>query len=70
MKSQIAALKEEINQAYKAYNKTPYHLHAIVVHDGGADEGHYFTFIKDHFNKKWIKLNDIKVNDITEEEVF
>jgi uncharacterized UBP type Zn finger protein len=23
-------------------------LHAVVVHDGTADSGHYFVFIKDH----------------------
>jgi ubiquitin carboxyl-terminal hydrolase 25/28 len=45
-------------------------LHAICVHDGGADDGHYFTFIRDHCNKKWIKMNDIKISEVTEEEVF
>lgn len=30
-------------------NNTPYHLHAIIVHDGGADSGHYYAFIYDRF---------------------
>ena len=51
-------------------NKHPYHLHAICVHDGSAQSGHYFAFIKDHFNNKWRRFNDIRVTDATEEEVF
>lgn len=51
-------------------NKYPYHLHSICVHDGNALSGHYFTFIKDRFNNKWRRFNDIRVTDATEEDVF
>ena len=47
-----------------------YHLHAICIHDGNAYGGYYYSFIKDHFNKKWRQFNDIRVTDIEEEEVF
>lgn len=50
--------------------KMPYHLHSICVHDGNANSGHYYTFIYDRFNKKWRKFNDIRVTEVSEEEVF
>lgn len=50
--------------------RTPYNLHSICVHQGGADSGHYFSFIYDRFQKKWRKYNDIRVMDVTEEEVM
>ena len=50
--------------------KMPYHLHSICVHDGNAMSGHYYSFIYDRFQKKWRKFNDIRVTDVTEEEVF
>lgn len=47
-----------------------YHLHAVCVHDGGAQSGHYYTFIKDHHANVWRKFNDIKVEIVQEKEVF
>ena len=51
-------------------NKHPYHLHSICIHDGNANSGHYYAFIKDHFNAKWRRFNDVRVCDVTEEQVF
>jgi ubiquitin carboxyl-terminal hydrolase 25/28 len=51
-------------------NKHPYHLHAICIHDGNANSGHYYAFIKDHYNSKWLRFNDVRVSDVTEEQVF
>lgn len=51
-------------------NKHPYHLHAICVHDGNANSGHYYAFIKDRYNNKWRRFNDIRVGEVTEEVVF
>ena len=48
----------------------PYHIHAICIHDGNAYGGHYYSFIKDHFNNKWRQFNDIRVTEVAEEEVF
>ena len=50
--------------------KEPYHLHSIAVHQGGAESGHYFAYIYDRAQQKWRKYNDIRVTDVTEEEVF
>lgn len=51
-------------------NKTPYHLHSICIHDGNAHGGHYYALIYDRYNNSWRKFNDIRVTDLTEEEVF
>lgn len=45
-------------------------MHAICVHDGGAQSGHYYTFIKDHYQNVWRKFNDIKVDIVSEQDVF
>jgi hypothetical protein len=45
-------------------------LHAITVHDGSAEGGHYFTFIKDHYQSIWRKFNDIRVTTVDEKDVF
>ena len=39
------------------------------MHDGSADHGHYFAFIKDHFLNKWRRMSDINIRDIDESEV-
>ena len=51
-------------------DKTPYYLHGVIIHDGSAQSGHYFAFIQDHFQKKWRKYNDIRITDVSEEDVF
>lgn len=40
------------------------------MHDGNANSGHYYAFIKDRFNQKWRRFNDIRVADVSEEEVL
>lgn len=39
-----------------------YHLHCVVIHQGDADGGHYYTFIKkDCHCHKWFEFNDEEV---------
>ena len=72
MEQQVRDLESQIKAAFgiPEMQKMPYSLHSICVHDGNAMSGHYFTFIYDRFQKKWRKFNDIRVTDVTEEEVF
>lgn len=51
-------------------NQNPYHLHSICVHDGNAYGGHYYSFIYDRAQNKWRRFNDIRVTEVTEEDVF
>jgi ubiquitin carboxyl-terminal hydrolase 25/28 len=41
-----------------------------VIHDGNAQEGHYYTYIKDHQRQIWQKFNDSKVSQVQEAEVM
>ena len=40
------------------------------MHDGNAQSGHYYAFIRDRFNNKWLKFNDYRVTEVSEEDVF
>jgi len=70
LEEQIVWLQDQVKKTYSKLNKKPYHLHAICIHDGSAESGHYFTLIKDHHQGIWRKFNDVKVNEVSEEEVF
>ena len=39
-----------------------------MIHDGVADNGHYFTYVYDRVSKVWWKLNDHNVS-IEQEEI-
>ena len=44
-------------------------LGSILIHDGGAGSGHYYSFIRNNDNT-WKRYNDIQVSDESEEVVF
>uniref|UniRef100_A0A8C5A8R0 Ubiquitin specific peptidase 28 n=1 Tax=Gadus morhua TaxID=8049 RepID=A0A8C5A8R0_GADMO len=48
----------------------PYRLHAVLVHEGQASAGHYWAYIYDHANKRWMKYNDIAVTESSWEELM
>ena len=48
----------------------PYHLHAILVHTGFADGGHYFTYIFDRNQNKWRRYSDQEICEVSAEKVF
>ncbi|CAG9332998.1 unnamed protein product [Blepharisma stoltei] len=35
-----------------------YELVGVIVHSGGADAGHYYSFIKDRQGEKWFRFDD------------
>jgi len=72
MENKVKELESKIATLYgiPEMQKKPYHLHSICVHDGNANSGHYYTFIYDRFNQKWRRFNDIRVSEVSEEDVF
>ncbi|CAG9326367.1 unnamed protein product [Blepharisma stoltei] len=68
----INTLKLELESIYdtQELKKSPYLLHSILVHEGQADKGHYYSFIYDPEDQRWRKYNDIHVTDVTEAEVM
>ncbi|KAG8008466.1 Ubiquitin carboxyl-terminal hydrolase 28, partial [Nibea albiflora] len=52
------------------HSKTvPYRLHAVLVHEGQASAGHYWAYIYDHANQRWMKYNDINITESSWEEL-
>ena len=55
---------------YKHLTKNKYQLHAVCIHDGSAESGHYYTLIKDHQKNTWREFNDIRVREVEEQSVL
>ena len=49
--------------------QAPYRLHAVLVHEGQASAGHYWAYIYDHANRRWMKYNDICITESSWEEL-
>jgi len=68
---EIRALNEEMRKAEAGEcQEHPYHLHAILVHDGSAESGHYYAFIFDRAEGLWYRFNDYRVTVECENVVF
>ncbi len=50
IESRILKLQDKIKNAFADYCQLPYYLHAIMIHDGCAESGHYYSFIFDTAN--------------------
>lgn len=49
--------------------QVPYRLHAVLVHEGQANAGHYWAYIYDPQHGCWMKYNDISVTKSSWEEL-
>ena len=45
-------------------------LQSILIHEGGAESGHYYSYSYDLDAKTWRKYNDINVSEEEEEQVM
>ncbi|KAM6190969.1 ubiquitin carboxyl-terminal hydrolase 28 isoform 2-T2 [Sarcoramphus papa] len=71
LKESIARISLSIEQMYcdPLLQQVPYRLHAVLVHEGQANAGHYWAFIYDQPRKSWLKYNDISVTESSWEEL-
>ncbi|XP_059824958.1 ubiquitin carboxyl-terminal hydrolase 25 isoform X1 [Hypanus sabinus] len=71
LQESIARLHRTIDLMYadKTMMQVPYRLHAVLVHEGQANAGHYWAYIHDHHHEKWMKYNDIAVTKSSWEEL-
>ncbi|XP_037835081.1 ubiquitin carboxyl-terminal hydrolase 25 isoform X3 [Kryptolebias marmoratus] len=53
----------------KSMMQVPYRLHAVLVHEGQANAGHYWAYIYDPHQCCWMKYNDISVTKSSWEEL-
>jgi len=70
LNEQILKTREEINKLCATLNTHKYHLAAILVHDGVAGSGHYYSFNRNLSTQSWKRFNDIQVSDEVEENVL
>ena len=74
MRSLETAIQGIDNQKENMYvdeslRKQEYQLHAVMVHEGSIDSGHYWAYVLDHKRKVWLKFNDNTVNEASWEEL-
>nr|XP_032652017.1 ubiquitin carboxyl-terminal hydrolase 28 isoform X4 [Chelonoidis abingdonii] len=71
LKDCITRISQSIGQMYgdPVLRQVPYRLHAVLVHEGQANAGHYWAYIYDQPRKSWLKYNDISVTESSWEEV-
>ncbi|XP_068456053.1 ubiquitin carboxyl-terminal hydrolase 25 isoform X4 [Clinocottus analis] len=59
----------ELMYSDKTMMQVPYRLHAVLVHEGQANAGHYWAYIYDPHQRCWMKYNDISVTKSSWEEL-
>ncbi|XP_077402432.1 ubiquitin carboxyl-terminal hydrolase 25 isoform X2 [Vanacampus margaritifer] len=59
----------ELMYSDKSMMHVPYRLHAVLVHEGQANAGHYWAYIYDPHQRCWMKYNDISVTKSSWEEL-
>ncbi|XP_077162638.1 ubiquitin carboxyl-terminal hydrolase 28 isoform X12 [Paroedura picta] len=71
LQNSIVLLTETIELMYAdpSLEQVPYHLHAVLVHEGQANAGHYWAYVYNQPRKSWLKYNDISVTEASWEEL-
>ncbi|KAM9659639.1 ubiquitin carboxyl-terminal hydrolase 28 isoform 1-T1 [Trichechus inunguis] len=71
LKNCIASSTQTIEQMYcdPLLRQVPYRLHAVLVHEGQANAGHYWAYIYNQPRQIWLKYNDISVTESSWEEL-
>lgn len=63
------AVMAELKSIFGKIEKNRYSVFSIIMHEGAAESGHYYCFIKMTQNV-WIKFNDFNTKQFTENEVM
>ncbi|XP_012585402.1 PREDICTED: ubiquitin carboxyl-terminal hydrolase 28 isoform X2 [Condylura cristata] len=71
LKNCISSTTQTIEQMYcdPLLRQVPYRLHAVLVHEGQANAGHYWAYIYNQPRQVWLKYNDISVTESSWEEL-
>jgi ubiquitin C-terminal hydrolase len=70
LEEKLMKVDEKIVEEQTSLQKERYNLHAILVHTGDGDQGHYYAFIYDRKCQKWYRFNDYKITEEDESVVF
>jgi ubiquitin carboxyl-terminal hydrolase 25/28 len=66
----LPTLQQNLDTCYNNLNKVEYRLHAVFSHCGQINDGHYWVYIYDWENERWLKYNDDMVTVVDEKEIF
>ncbi|KAJ8394682.1 hypothetical protein AAFF_G00042820 [Aldrovandia affinis] len=71
LQASISRIHRTIELMYsdKTMMQVPYRLHAVLVHEGQANAGHYWAYIYNPHHRRWMKYNDISVTKSSWEEL-
>uniref|UniRef100_A0AAQ5YKB4 Ubiquitin carboxyl-terminal hydrolase n=1 Tax=Amphiprion ocellaris TaxID=80972 RepID=A0AAQ5YKB4_AMPOC len=71
LKASIDRLSQTLEGMYSDNSlcQVPYRLHAVLVHEGQASAGHYWAYIYDHANQRWMKYNDVSITESSWDEL-
>eukprot|EP00079_Xenopus_tropicalis_P037691 XP_017951462.1 PREDICTED: ubiquitin carboxyl-terminal hydrolase 28 isoform X2 [Xenopus tropicalis] len=71
LKDSIASCTKSIEEVFidQDLSQVPYRLHAVLVHEGQANAGHYWAYIYSHSRCCWLKYNDVSVTEANWEEL-
>ncbi|XP_017275430.1 ubiquitin carboxyl-terminal hydrolase 28 isoform X3 [Kryptolebias marmoratus] len=71
LKASIDKLNQTLEGIYSDNSlcQVPYRLHAVLVHEGQASAGHYWAYIYDHANQRWMKYNDVSITESSWDEL-
>ena len=61
LQTSIKEIDHKIESMYEedSLKRLEYQLHAVMVHEGGVDSGHYWAYVKDH--KKQVLQNSLRL---------
>ncbi|OAD68228.1 hypothetical protein PHYBLDRAFT_183194 [Phycomyces blakesleeanus NRRL 1555(-)] len=66
----IEVLRSKIKNQYSSLTKDAYRIHAVFIHQGQANYGHYWVYMYDKPTDQWWKYNDSHVTKVEEAELF
>lgn len=72
LNEELATIYDKIQNLYDISQMKihSYQLHSLLVHDGYAGSGHYYSFVHDIESNSWRKYSDLAISDVTFEEVY
>lgn len=69
LKYRKESVSQEIKGIFSKIEKSKYSVFSIIIHEGTAESGHYYCFIK-LARDCWVKFNDFHTKQFTEDEVL
>jgi ubiquitin C-terminal hydrolase len=70
IQTKIISIQTLINDFYSDMKNIEYKLHAVFIHEGDAEYGHYWLYLWNQKQSQWLKYNDSVVTRVSESVVF